>query len=242
MGGSQSKETTARQELQGRQQRDEAAARVRADEEAMERLLRDAYRQGAEEAAMSAKLELEQAQTEYGVMGALAVALTIALCYVHGAVRMKNYSAKEQEKNALVESQTQQLALERQRVLELVAVNDASREVMQKNEVALQKLKQQHVAALSKARAIRMLHRRLQKKHVHLSIEVKNLRGINGTLNQRFIASTSGAIFMACVAAGFALSSHGSSSHGAQSSVVVESAISHKSPSQPEPVPTAAEN
>ena len=112
-----------------------------------------------------------------------------------------------------MESQAQQLALERQRVTELAAVNDASREMMAKHEAALQRMKQQQIVTLSKLKASRLLYNRLQRRHMHLSVEVKNLRGVNGVLNQRFIASTSGAIIMACVAAGFALSAHGSGGH-----------------------------
>ena len=209
MGGSNSKEKKAAETSQRALEKQKQQDEFERQQQEFEMLLREAYAQGAQEAAMAAKLELESAQMEYTAMGAVACAFTLIVCYVHYALRERALTSQQQEKNAIVESQSQQLALERQRVTELAAVNDASRSVMAKNEAAMQRMKQYQIVTLAKLKAARIAHKRINRRYVHLSVEVKNLRGINGVLNQRFIASTSGAIFMACVAAGFAVSAHG---------------------------------
>eukprot|EP00656_Telonema_subtile_P022582 TRINITY_DN23776_c0_g1_i1.p1 TRINITY_DN23776_c0_g1~~TRINITY_DN23776_c0_g1_i1.p1 ORF type:complete len:134 (+),score=26.38 TRINITY_DN23776_c0_g1_i1:185-586(+) len=62
---------------------------------------------------------------------------------------------------------------------------------------------------MARHRQLRTEHVKLRSKYTPLKLEVRGLRSANGVLNQRFIASTAGAITMALVAAGLAISSHG---------------------------------
>lgn len=126
---------------------------------------------------------------------------------------MRQYKSEQAKSTALFAQAEQDLILERQRVRELATVNDSQAEMIKSQTALVERSREQIVSIRAKAQFMRLQHMKLKRKHNNLMVEATTLRAQNGILHQRFIASTSGAIFMACVAGAFAIASHGS--HGA---------------------------
>jgi hypothetical protein len=196
----------------------EAAALARQEEtEAQNRLLLKAYQDGRNEALQSAIRAMDVQQTEDLMIGVGACLLTGVLASTYfgwkagGTVRQ--YKSEQAKSTSLFAQAEQDLILERQRVRELATVNDSQAEMIKSQAALVERSREQIISIRAKAQFMRLQHAKLKRKHNNLMVEATTLRAQNGILHQRFIASTSGAILMACVAGAFAIASHGS--HGA---------------------------
>jgi hypothetical protein len=200
------------------QQATEAAAKVmREQEEAHNRLLMKAYQDGREEAIISASRAMEAQQNEdllIGVGACVLTALGSSMFFGTRAGRTVAQYKRDQSKSTSIIAQNEQdLVLERQRVRELATINDSQSEMIKSQATLVERSREQTASLRAKVQFMRLQHAKLKRKHSNLLVETTTLRAQNGILHQRFIASTSGAILMACVAGAFAIASHGS--HGA---------------------------
>lgn len=196
---------------------DEAARVARDDEEARNRLLMKAFHDGREEAMMSAVRAMEAQQNEdlmIGVGACVLTALASSIFFGSRAGRtVEQYKAEQSKATSIIAQSAQDLVLERQRVRELATVNDSQAEMIKSQASLVERSREQTASLRAKIQFMRLQHAKLKRRFSNLQVEAKSLHAQNGVLHQRFIASTSGAILMACVAGAFAIASHGSSSH-----------------------------
>ena len=192
-------------------------AKLQEEAEVRNRVLLEAYNSGREEALFEAIRVGESVRTEdlgIGVTACLITAFCTALVFKRrGGMAEDAAKAKADEVAAADAKQLAELAAERERVGEIEVSIEANRALLANQAKAIKKQQMQFAQNRAKYQLSRLNLLKMRRRNQSLRVELTTLREQNGALYQRFIASTSGAIIMACVAAGFAIASHGS--HGA---------------------------
>jgi len=171
---------------------------------------------GCEQVSFEAKFRMDQMREEDIMVGSICCSIVWLATATYYQQR-RSSAAQDQGRNleafrGEVAIAAQELSQEKQRLIEVNATN----ELLQKQMAKLEKdLKHRQVAMEvlhQKLKLSRLSRKRLTESLNLLKPEVALLRATNGKLNQWFIASTTGAIVMSCVAAGLVLANH--SSHG----------------------------
>lgn len=190
----------------------------RAQEERLQQLLKQSYMEGVQEAAFAARQREENERVVYAAMGAAGAVMSSAATAFYMSMRrdgadegiLKEEIRKAKEvANQIVAVKEGDLAVEKARVSELTAVSESQKNMLNYQQQVISKTNQQYNTLMARHRQLRHEHVKLRSKYTPLKLEVRGLRSANGVLNQRFIGSTAGAITMALVAAGLAISSHG---------------------------------
>lgn len=203
----------------------------KSQEETINKLLMKAFEDGKEQSVFEAMHALEMQRRDsmmYGAAACIISAVATGMYFYYRQMEVEQTSLQlVEQQRAIATQQQQELQLERQRVQELATINDSHKLLLANQEKLLEKSRQQYSLMRSRIHTARIEHIRLKRKYNPLKVEVKTLRQQNGVLNQRFIASTAGAIIMACVAGGFAIASHGG--HGAaEEHTAVAAAAAHE--------------
>lgn len=189
-------------------------AKLQEETELRNRVLLEAYNAGREEAMFEAIRVSESVRTEdlgIGVTACLISAFCTALVFKRRAGMGEHASKEKADQVAAAHAkQLQELAAERERVTEIETSIDANRALLANQEKLIKKQQTQFAQARAKYQLSRLNLLKMRRRNQSLRVDLTTLREQNGALYQRFIASTSGAIIMACVAAGFAIASHGS--------------------------------
>jgi hypothetical protein len=190
----------------------------RAQEERLQQMLKASYMEGVQEAGFVAREREENDRVVYAAMGAAGAVMSSAATAFYMSMRkdgvddsiLKEEIRKAKDvANQIVAVKEGDLAVEKARVSELTAVSESQKNMLNYQQQVISKTNQQYNTLMARHRQLRQEHVKLRSKYTPLKLEVRGLRSANGVLNQRFITSTAGAITMALVAAGLALSSHG---------------------------------
>ena len=190
----------------------------KAQEERLQQMLKTSYMEGVQEANFAAREREENERVVYAAIGAAGAVMSSAATAFYMSMRkdgvddtiLKEEIRKAKDvANQIVVIKEGDLAVEKARVSELTAVSESQKNMLNYQQQVISKTNNQYNTLMARHRQLRTEHVKLRSKYTPLKLEVRGLRSANGVLNQRFIASTAGAITMALVAAGLAISSHG---------------------------------
>eukprot|EP00758_Cryptobia_borreli_P006408 Tbor_TRINITY_DN5144_c0_g1::TRINITY_DN5144_c0_g1_i1::g.25901::m.25901 len=145
-----------------------------------------------------------------GMLACVMSSFATAMYYNRKGENSRHHLSKiEAASKEIFSAKEAELMAERARVLELSAVTESQKNMLDYQHQTLSKTNQQYNTLMARFRQLKQEHYKLKTRYQPLKFEVRTLREANGVLNQKFMASTAGAIVMAMVAAGLAIASHG---------------------------------